>query len=214
MLEDDRMTKKRGSRTMEMHVGRKPVGWVGAMGWRRPLAVFAGALLMVAFFFGAEALQRVSPSSSSNQPLDSEHIYNLTNVWTIHLKFTSDQWDAMEPKGGGNPFGRGSRGGAPGGQQGESRGLADVFMSQGDFNRDGRISPKEFARLAQEWFRTWDNNGTGKLDESQIRAGLDKIRNPAGGGMAAVLLFPEGKRNGVAYALGLEFEYVHADLEF
>ena len=167
-------------------------------------------------FCGAVALQRVTPGASSSQLLDSDRIYNLTNVWTIHLKFAPDQWEAMEPKGGGNPFFGGAPGGRPGGGRGANgdRTLAPVFMSQGDLNRDGRISRQEFARLAENWFKTWDANGAGKLDESQIRAGLDKIRNPAGGGIATMLLAPEGKRNGIGAALGTEFEYVHADLEF
>jgi spore coat protein CotH len=88
------------------------------------------------------------------------------------------------------------------------------MMSQGDGNRDGRIAPREFAELAERWFKAWDTNGSGKLDEGQIRAGLDKIRNPAGGGVATMLLAQEGKRNGIAVALGIEFEFVHADLEF
>jgi hypothetical protein len=88
-------------------------------------------------------------------------------------------------------------------------------MSQGDLDRDGRISREEFTGLAQTWFRSWDANGTGNLDEGQIRAGLDNIRNPSVGGLAMMLLAPEGKRNGIASALlGIEFEYVHADLEF
>jgi hypothetical protein len=87
-------------------------------------------------------------------------------------------------------------------------------MSQADLNRDGRISSDEFARLAQAWFKAWDTNGAEKLDEVQIRAGLDTIRNPAGGGIATMLLAPDGKRNGISFALGIEFEYVHADLEF
>jgi spore coat protein CotH len=88
------------------------------------------------------------------------------------------------------------------------------MMSQADSNRDGRISPEEFTGLAGKWFKAWDTKGTGKLDEDQLRAGLNGIRNPAGGGIASLLLSPEGKRNGVAFALGLEFDYVHADLEF
>jgi hypothetical protein len=65
------------------------------------MTIFAGALLIVTLFCGSVALQRVTPGASASQILDSEHIYNLTNVWTIHLKFARDQWEAMEPKGGG-----------------------------------------------------------------------------------------------------------------
>ncbi len=179
------------------------------------MAGLAGALLLVGLLCGAGALQRVSPRPSSSQLLDSDRIYNLTNVWTIHLAFAPDQWEAMEPQGGGNPFfgGGGGRQGRSGGAL-EDRALAPAMMSLGDFNRDGRISAKEFVGLAETWFNAWDSQGTGRLDEGQIRTGLGAVRNPAGAGIANLLLSPEGKRNGVAFALGLEFEYVHADLEF
>ena len=180
------------------------------------MAVIAGALLLLVSLCGGAAAQGISPGSAASHALDSDHLYDLTNVWTIHLKFAPDQWEAMEPKGGGNPFGGGAPGGRQGGFGGASgaRTLAPVFMSQGDLNRDGRISQEEFAKLAQTWFKAWDTNQTGKLGESQIRAGLDAIRNPAGSGMATMLLAPEGKRNGIIFALGVEFEQVHADLEF
>jgi spore coat protein H len=201
---------------INMHFESKSFGWSLGGRWRRLMAIFAGALLIVVLFCGAVALQRITPGASSSQVLNSDRIYNLTNVWTIHLKFAPDQWEAMEPKGGGNPFFGGPPGGRPrgGGGANGDRTLAPVFMSQGDLDRDGRISREEFAKLAQEWFKTWDANGTGNLDEGRIRAGLDKIRNPAGGGISTMLLAAEGKRNGIAVALGIEFEYVHADLEF
>jgi hypothetical protein len=173
------------------------------------VAVFAGALLLAAFFGGAAARQQASPGASSSQPVDADHIYTLTNVWTLHLKFAPDQWEILEPRGGGNPFFGGARGGDHG-----TRTLAPVLMSQADLNRDGRISSEEFGGLAREWFRGWDTQGSGRLEEGQLRAGLDAIRNPAGAGIATLLLAPEGKRNGVAFALGLEFDFVHADLEF
>jgi spore coat protein CotH len=200
---------------MNKRVWKRAPGSSEAWSWRRILPALAGALFIVALLYGATALQRESTSAFSATTFDSDRIYNLTNIWTIHLKFAPDQWEAMEPQGGGNPFG-----GGPGGRRGGSgglsgdRALSPVIMSQGDFNRDGQISPEEFSRLAQSWFKAWDTNGTGKLDGNQIRAGLDAIRNPAGGGVAAMLLAQEGKRNGIAVALGIEFEYVHADLEF
>ena len=120
-------------------------------------------------------------------------------------------------QGGGNPFFGGAPAGRPGGGGGANgdRTLAPVLMSQGDLDRDGRISRKEFTSLAERWFKAWDGNRTGRLAGDQIRSGLDKIRNPAGGGMSSMLLAPEGKRNGIAAALlGIDFEYVHADLEF
>ena len=210
------MTKEHERRTMDMHFGGKPLGRRKAGNWRRPMAFFAGALLIVVLFCGAVALERVSSGASSSQILDSDHIYSLTNVWTIHLEFARDQWEAMEPKGGGNPFFGGPQGGRQGGGGGANgdRTLAPVLMSQGDLDRDGRISREEFAGLAGNWFKAWDTNRTGRLEGDQIRAGLDKIRNPAGGGISTMLLAAEGKRNGIGVALGIEFEYVHADLEF
>ncbi len=197
----------------------KRLRWNEAGGWRRTTPVLAGALLILVNLCGAAAVPPVSPITSSAHPLDSDHLYGLTNVWTIHLRFTPDQWEAMEPKGG-QPglmgmFGRGP-GGSAGGLEALSPGrtLAPVIMSQGDLNRDGQVSREEFARLAQGWFKAWNANGKGKLDESQMRAGLDAIRNPAGSGIANMLLARDGKRNGIAVALGIEFEWVRADLEF
>jgi len=192
---------------MDAQVGGHQAHSREVQGLRRAMAVFAGVFVIGAL--ACEAAQQESSGASSSQALDSDRVYGLTNVWTIHLKFAADQWEAMEPEGGGNPFGGGPRENAGG-----TRTLAPVFMREADLNRDGKISPEEFAGLATKWFKAWDVNGAGKLDEGQIRAGLDTIRNPAGNGIATMLLAPEGKRNGIAAALGIEFEQVHADLEF
>ena len=122
--------------------------WAGADSWRS-LPERSSS-----WCFSAErlALQRASPGASSSQILDSDRIYSLTNVWTIHLTFAPDQWEAMEPKGGGNPFFGGAPGGRPGagGSANGDRTLAPVFMSQGDLNRDGRISREEFAGVGRK----------------------------------------------------------------
>ena len=132
-----------------MHFGTQHNARHNAAGrWRRPMAVIVATLLLVAIYCGAVALQRRSPGALSATPLDSDHLYNITNVWTIHLKFAPDQWEAMEPKGGFGPFGGGPRGngpggGRPGGRPGMFGGmdvprtLTPVVMSQADLNRDG-----------------------------------------------------------------------------
>jgi spore coat protein CotH len=71
----------------------------------------------------------------------SGELFNLTNVWTIHLTFTPEQWSALEPK-------------------------------RSDVERRGF------------------------------------------GGGGPRLLGPEGGRNGLSAARGIEFEYVHVNLEF
>jgi spore coat protein CotH len=180
----------------------------------KAIASLAGGFLILAQIAGA-AVTGVSPEPRSAPAMDSGRLYNLTNVWTVHLKFAPDQWEAMEPKGGFNPFGGGGPGGPPGGFGGPSAGkmLSPVIMSQGDLDRNGSLSPEEFAGLGEKWFKTWDAEKTGKLNEDQIRAGLNQIR-AVNSGFGMMLQGPEGKRNGIASAMGIEFVFVHGDLEF
>src|SRR5947199_9456224 len=145
-----------------MHLERKSSGWTIGVHCRRTMAVLAGACLVLMPLSGAAGLQHATPDASSPATYDSEKLYGLTNVWTIHLKFRPDQWEAMEPKGGGNPFG-----GGPGGGFNAAKMLSPVFMSQGDLNRDGLIARDEFVNLGQKWFKAWDVEGKGTLDESQ-----------------------------------------------
>jgi len=99
-------------------------------------------------------------------------------------------------------------------------------LKEGDSDHDGRLSRDEFEGLAHKWFAAWDTNKSGKLDEVKIRRGLNSTLRAGGGfgppggpgrgnrGPGLFLQGPEGKRNGVAAAAGIEFSYVHADLEF
>lgn len=74
-------------------------------------------------------------------PNNSDELFNLTNIWTIHLSFTPQQWRALEP-------------------------------------RQTEVERRGF------------------------------------GGGGPRLLGPEGGRNGLSAARGIEFEYVQANLEF
>ncbi len=175
---------------------------------------------MLAVFCVAMVLQKHAPNTAFMVALDSDRLFQITNVWTVHLKFTKDQWEAMEPKGGFNMFAAFSRAASAAGL----KSLSSAIMSQGDQNHDGRLSREEFAALAQKWFKAWDTNRTGKLNAGQIRDGLNSAAKRTGGrggaggggfpGLGMMLQGPEGKRNGLASALGIEFVYVHADLEF
>lgn len=54
-------------------------------------------------------------------PKKADDLFQTSQVWTVHLTFTAEQWAAMEPKGGpqGFPFGGGRPGGrGPGGPPG------------------------------------------------------------------------------------------------
>src|SRR6476469_246092 len=95
--------------------------------------------------------------------------------------------------------------------------VAPAFMRDGDLDHDGRLSRDEFHLLAGMWFSAWDKQSTGALNAQQLGDGLGTVVAPPGG--AAVgpprmnLQGAEGKRNGLASMMGIEFKYVHADLD-
>ena len=131
--------------------------------------------------FGAASFvlnaQGAEPSPKNLQP---EHVFQMTNLWTVHFKFTPEQWQEMEPKGGlmSGMFGMfgGGRGG-PGGFQmpqefGTGMFLAPAFLKAGDRDGDNKLSKEEFAALGAKWFSDWDTNQTGALKVEQVCSGL------------------------------------------
>jgi hypothetical protein len=158
-------------------------------------------------------------------PQKPAELFQTDKVWTLHLQFSAAQWAAIEPKGGGMPFGmRGPGGpGRPGGPGGFGIGniLSSAFM-KGDANSDKQLSAAEFTTLADTWFARWDTKKSGALGPDELRAGSQGLFESAMGGMmmgggpggAQGLVAPKGKRNGVSGMSGIDFEYVHADLDF
>lgn len=193
-------------------------------------ALLQFALAALVMFDGGHALG----ADIEKEPLKPSDLFLTTNIWTVHLQFTPEQWEAMEPKGGpggmfGGPGGRGPGGpagpGSPGGPGGFGLGmmLAPAFLSQGDQDNDRKLSSDELQALGVKWFTAWDKEKRGALNDDQLRAGIDSSFAPPGGGAPAGpgprpggmnLQGPEGKRNGLASALGIEFEQVHADMQF
>ena len=172
-------------------------------------------------------------------PQNPAELYQEKKVWTIHLTFTPDQWEAMEPKGGGGGFFGGGPGRGPGGGGGANRGpgpgaggfgpamfLAPAFMSKADQDRNGSITSDEFSAVADKWFTSWDKEKTAKLTNDQLRDGLNATLAPPGGGPGGpggpdrgrgpglMLQGAEGRRNGLASAMGIDFTYVRATLDF
>jgi hypothetical protein len=102
--------------------------------------------------------------------------------------------------------------------------LTPSIMRDGDADRSGNLSAAEFRAVAERWYASWDRDGDGAIDSKQIREGIKRIltfgnsadeSNPDDGGPAGFFLQgPEGQRNGLASILGIDFAYVHADLEF
>ena len=153
-------------------------------------------------------------------PVQPADLFRLTNVWTVHLKFSAKAWAKMEPAGGGGGFmGGGGRGpGGGGGGMGPAMFLTRGFLRLGDQDHDGSLSRQEFAGLAGQWFGEWDKIKNGRLDSEELREGIRSTfmtgNGGPGGGGGRNLQGGEGTRNGLAAARGIEFEYVPADLEF
>jgi spore coat protein CotH len=141
------------------------------------------------------------------------------------------------PGGMGGPPGMGGPGGmrGPGGPGGPGPGMGPAMMLapaflKGDKNGDGKLSRDEFRALGDEWFSAWDKQKQGKLTEEEIRAGLGNGLLPAGGppgggpgrgpgGPGAGRGPGMGQqgangRNGMSAMMGIDFEYVHAAIDF
>ena len=166
-------------------------------------------------------------------PKTSAELFRLDKVWDVTLSFSRDQWRALqpiEPEGGGffggGPGGRPGGLGGPGGRPrfGIGMFLGTPIFKAADLNQDGKVTRAEFEGLGQRWFEKWDSDHAGKLDEAKLKAGLNTVLAPAGGGGPPgggggppggfSLQGPDGKRNGLSSARGIEFNYVHADLTF
>ncbi|MFN0102097.1 MAG: CotH kinase family protein [Bryobacteraceae bacterium] len=169
-------------------------------------------------------------------PKKAEELFQTAKVWTVHLKFTAEQWTAMEPKGepqGGFPFGGGRPPGGPGGPGGPpppppggfgpSMMLAPAFL-KGDTNGDKQLSQVEFAALGEKWFADWDTKKAGKLGTDELRGGVMQLLSAGMGNVVRIggpgqgpgmnFVAADGRRNGLAGAAGIDFPYVHADLDF
>ncbi len=157
-------------------------------------------------------------------PAKATELFSLGRVWEVKLTFPAGQWEGLEPKGGigGGPLG-GRPGGAGGGLGGGPRGgfnparmMAPAWLAALDGNKDGSVTREEFMGTFGRWGVEWDGKKEGYLTLDSIREGMNKalaMGGPGGGGFAPRLQAAEGLRNGLSGAAGMNFEYVHADLE-
>ena len=192
----------------------------------------ASRLVKLLIFMGTASLSLFAAESKA--PDTTPELLDSSKVWSIHLTFTADQWQAMEPKGGppaGGPGGPGRMGGpggpgGPGGMRGPGgRGafspammLAPAFL-KGDSNGDGKLSREEFQTLGEDWFTAWDKAKQGTLTADQLRAGIGAGMQPAAGGPGpgrgpGMGMQGQDGRNGMSAMMGLEFNYVHAAIDF
>ena len=161
-----------------------------------------------AFLVCALALLSVGTAEGAKKDsLTPAELFNTTNVYTAHFRFTEEQWKAMEPETearfGGPAMAR---------RFGPGMMLAPAFVKAGDKDKDKQLTKEEFAKLAEEWFVKFDKEKNGNLTGDLMRDGLNGVM---GSGMPRIQLQGEsGKRNGLASTMGVEFDYVKADLEF
>jgi len=163
-------------------------------------------------------------ANSASLPVKPADLFQTTKVWTMHLQFTAEQSQAMEPAGKDSMPGPGQfrfRGPPGAGREfGPATFLAPSFL-KADQDRDGKLSQEEFRVLGERWFSDWDKNKRGELDFHQLGEGMNSTLTPPQFGGPAPNNDPPGPplqgangRNGLASAAGIDFKYVHADLEF
>src|SRR5437867_3869675 len=143
----------------------------------------SAGLAQLILLWTASALWGANAKASDSKDFKAAELFKVTNVWTVHLKFTPEQWEAMEPKGGGFFGGRGGPRG-PGGF-GPAMFVAPSFMKHGDQNQDGKLSKEEFQALAAKWFAQWDKEKRDKLNGEQLGAGLSATLEPPNFGRPA-----------------------------
>ncbi|MFM8620136.1 MAG: CotH kinase family protein, partial [Opitutaceae bacterium] len=172
----------------------------------------------------AGLVSAMAPTSIAAPPRTPDELFSLGKVWEVRLEFPAGQWQALEPKGGGDgPFG--GRGGFN-----PNRFMAPVWLRALDANHDASVTRDEFEGAFSRWFTEWDKDKKGHLDTDALREGLNgalamnpagpggpggpggRPGGPGGGRFGPNLLAKEGARNGLSGAAGIVFEYVHADL--
>jgi hypothetical protein len=163
-------------------------------------------------------------------PGDSAALFEPTKVWSVHLSVTAENWNKMEPKGGGlfappPPPPPRADGKDVELQFGPAVFMAPAFMTQADRDKDEQISADEFRSVGEQWMNEWDKERSGKISLEQLRDGLNAAFALPGFGPSRPdaprqrvqgfnLQGAPGKRNGVASVFGIEFVQVKADLEF
>lgn len=140
-------------------------------------------------------------SDSSN----TDHLFVKTKIWEIHLEFTAENWDLMDPR---NQSKRDSS--ATG--MGWGGFLAPAFIGDGDLDLDDKLSKEEFQALGSLWFNKWSDEKTGMLNEEQLGSGFTAAINQVSGGKFT-LKGAKGDRNGIASVIGLEYPESTGNME-
>jgi len=156
---------------------------------------------------GRAAQEADSKSRATNLRLSD--IFQITNVWTIHLSFTAEQWQAMEPKQAGRPqFGGGRRGSFLQGPEGGRNGIAAAFGIVFDYVRaDLEFGTNKFKEVGVRY----KGNGTFLSSREGLKRSLKVdlnqfVKGQKLAGMSQLNLHnsvrdPSGMNEAVAYRL-------------
>lgn len=170
-------------------------------------------LLFFSLWWLACALESRLPQTAPTAVLNADRIYQHNHILTLHIRVAPDQWDALQPPAGPNPFGPGPRGPFNAANAVNERALASVWMRDADANRDGFVTRREWQNHAQTTFTQWATSSSNTLNLQDLQRALNDTPNPIARGITAMLIGPEGKRNGIGSVFGLDFAFVRADLE-
>lgn len=191
------------------------------------LAVLGALVLPCAYALSRGEAVREQP------PKTATELFDARKVWPVHLTFTAENWLAMDPDGGKPPAngrfpgapgggGPGPGGGPPGGGRGGGRGgmgpamfMAPEVMKLADADKDGKLSEKEFASASDALFAKADKASTESISQDALREALTAIPRPGGpGGGGPRFQAEDGRRNGLAGSMGIDFKFVKGDLNF
>lgn len=171
----------------------------------RQALTIAVALLSVVPNRNAAQEPHAAGRTNSLRPID---IFRFTNVWTIHLSFTPEQWQALEPKPGGGPQRGGRRGSFLQGPEGGRNGIAAAFGVVFDYvHADLEFGTNQFKNVGVRY----KGNGTFLSSREGLKRSLKLdlnqfVKGQKFAGLSQVNLHnsvrdPSGMNEAIAYRL-------------
>jgi spore coat protein H len=169
-------------------------------------------LLTIAITLGPLLLSRITAQESAvvspANNLRRSDILGFTNIWTLHLSFTPEQWEAMEPKETGRPQRGPGRGSFLQGPEGGRNGIAAAFGIAYEFVRaDLEFGPHKFRDVAVRY----KGNGTFLSSREDLKKSLKLdlnkfVKGQKLAGMTQLNLHnsvrdPSGMNEAIAYRL-------------
>lgn len=164
------------------------------------------ALVLLWPLLHSSSMAHESGQSALNDSSSSDNLFITAKVWEIHLGFSAESWNALDPKNlqdtalsDGDGLGYGGF-------------IAPAFMVEGDSDMDEMLSLQEFEVLGNKWYSEWSEGASDALDIDQLGLGLGAVFDELNGGRFN-LKGAKGERNGIASVLGISYPESTTDLE-